>query len=143
MLSNRESARRSRRRKQAHLTELEQQLNTLRQQNEGLVVKLHEIGQQFQLAAKENTDLKADLERLRAQLRESGNGVDDGSGGANGYTNGSAGDASDGAEAEGGDTLGEMSPPPKPKMAATSKVPRSESLQRIASAERLHKKATH
>ncbi|OMO96333.1 hypothetical protein COLO4_15347 [Corchorus olitorius] len=69
MLSNRESARRSRRRKQAHLTELETQVSQLRVENATLVKRLTDISQKYNEAAVDNRVLKADVETLRAKVK--------------------------------------------------------------------------
>ncbi|KAL2511744.1 Basic leucine zipper 63 [Abeliophyllum distichum] len=69
MLSNRESARRSRRRKQAHLTELETQVSQLRVENSSLLKKLSDISQKYNEAAVDNRVLKADVETLRAKVK--------------------------------------------------------------------------
>lgn len=69
MLSNRESARRSRRRKQAHLSELEMQVAQLRVENTNLLQRLQDISQKFQEAAIDNRVLTADCEALRAKVR--------------------------------------------------------------------------
>uniref|UniRef100_A0A7N0VLU6 BZIP domain-containing protein n=1 Tax=Kalanchoe fedtschenkoi TaxID=63787 RepID=A0A7N0VLU6_KALFE len=69
MLSNRESARRSRRRKQAHLTELETQVAQLRVENCSLTKRLTDISQKFNDAAVDNRVLKADVETLRAKVK--------------------------------------------------------------------------
>ncbi|XVF31137.1 hypothetical protein REPUB_Repub16aG0119600 [Reevesia pubescens] len=69
MLSNRESARRSRRRKQAHLTELETQVSQLRVENANLLKRLTDIGQKYNEAAVDNRVLKADVETLRAKVQ--------------------------------------------------------------------------
>ncbi|KAJ7534864.1 hypothetical protein O6H91_12G020500 [Diphasiastrum complanatum] len=66
MLSNRESARRSRRRKQAHLSDLEMQL---RVENSTLLKQLTEISQKFHEAAIDNRVLKSDVEALRAKVK--------------------------------------------------------------------------
>ncbi|XP_024397437.1 basic leucine zipper 63 isoform X2 [Physcomitrium patens] len=68
MLSNRESARRSRRRKQAHLSELEMQVAQLRVENTNLLQRLQDISQKFQEAAIDNRVLTADCEALRAKV---------------------------------------------------------------------------
>ena len=47
MLSNRESARRSRRRKQAHLGELQLKVNQLQSENQDLLNKLHQLHVSF------------------------------------------------------------------------------------------------
>ncbi|XP_073150730.1 light-inducible protein CPRF2-like [Henckelia pumila] len=69
MLSNRESARRSRRRKQAHLTELETQVGQLRVENSSLLKRLTDISQKYNEAAVDNRVLKADVETLRAKVK--------------------------------------------------------------------------
>ncbi|KAF6173420.1 hypothetical protein GIB67_027115 [Kingdonia uniflora] len=69
MLSNRESARRSRRRKQAHLSELETQVSQLRVENSTLLKRLTDISQKYNEAAVDNRILKADVETLRAKVK--------------------------------------------------------------------------
>ncbi|KAH7675138.1 Basic leucine-zipper C-terminal protein [Dioscorea alata] len=69
MLSNRESARRSRRRKQAHLSELETQVSQLRVENSSLLKRLTDINQKYNEAAVDNRILKADVETLRAKVK--------------------------------------------------------------------------
>ncbi|WOL19645.1 light-inducible protein CPRF2-like isoform X1 [Canna indica] len=69
MLSNRESARRSRRRKQAHLSEIEEQVSQLRIENSSLLKRLTDINQKYNDAAVDNRILKADLETLRAKVK--------------------------------------------------------------------------
>ncbi|KAF3772572.1 Basic leucine zipper 9 [Nymphaea thermarum] len=69
MVSNRESARRSRKRKQAHLNELESQVDQLRGENSSLYKQLTEISQQCENAAINNRVLKSDVEALRATVK--------------------------------------------------------------------------
>ncbi|KAG7556846.1 Basic-leucine zipper domain [Arabidopsis suecica] len=69
MLSNRESARRSRRRKQAHLSELETQVSQLRVENSKLMKGLTDVTQTFNEASVENRVLKANIETLRAKVK--------------------------------------------------------------------------
>ncbi|PIN26585.1 hypothetical protein CDL12_00652 [Handroanthus impetiginosus] len=69
MLSNRESARRSRRRKQAHLTELETQVSQLRVENSSLLKRLTDISNKYNESAVDNRVLKADVETLRAKVK--------------------------------------------------------------------------
>ncbi|XP_039019024.1 light-inducible protein CPRF2-like [Hibiscus syriacus] len=69
MLSNRESARRSRRRKQAHLTELGTQVSQLRVENAALLKRLSDISQKYNNAAVDNRVLKADVETLKAKVK--------------------------------------------------------------------------
>ncbi|CAJ2628537.1 unnamed protein product [Trifolium pratense] len=65
----RESARRSRRRKQAHLTELETQVSQLRGENSSLVKRLTDVSQKYTDSAVDNRVLKADVETLRAKVK--------------------------------------------------------------------------
>ncbi|PIA45136.1 hypothetical protein AQUCO_01700582v1 [Aquilegia coerulea] len=69
MLSNRESARRSRRRKQAHLSELETQVAQLRVENSSLLKRFTDINTKYTEAAVDNRILKADVETLRAKVK--------------------------------------------------------------------------
>ncbi|XP_073224169.1 basic leucine zipper 9 isoform X1 [Cicer arietinum] len=68
-VSNRESARRSRRRKQAHLTDLEVQVEQLRLENASLFKQLTDASQQFREANTNNRVLKSDVEALRAKVK--------------------------------------------------------------------------
>ncbi|XP_038992004.1 light-inducible protein CPRF2-like isoform X1 [Hibiscus syriacus] len=69
MLSNRELTRRSRRRKHAHLTELETQVAQLRVENAALLKRLSDISQKYNNAAVDNRVLKADVETLKAKVK--------------------------------------------------------------------------
>lgn len=68
MVSNRESARRSRRRKQAHLQDLESQVEQLRGENNSLYKHLTDANQQFTDAVTDNRVLKSDVETLRIKV---------------------------------------------------------------------------
>ncbi|XP_034684516.1 basic leucine zipper 9 [Vitis riparia] len=68
MVSNRESARRSRKRKQAHLADLELQVEQLRGENASLYKQLTDASQQFGDANTNNRVLKSDVEALRAKV---------------------------------------------------------------------------
>ncbi|XP_071737331.1 basic leucine zipper 9-like isoform X2 [Rutidosis leptorrhynchoides] len=69
MVSNRESARRSRKRKQAHLTDLEKQVEQLRGEYSTLFKQLTNASQQFKDASTNNRVLKSDVEALRAKVK--------------------------------------------------------------------------
>ncbi|KAL6603699.1 hypothetical protein ACP70R_044060 [Stipagrostis hirtigluma subsp. patula] len=69
MVSNRESARRSRRRKQAQLADLESQLEQLQGENASLFKQLAEANQQFTTAVTDNRILKSDVEALRIKVK--------------------------------------------------------------------------
>ncbi|XP_019157196.1 PREDICTED: light-inducible protein CPRF2-like isoform X2 [Ipomoea nil] len=65
----RESARRSRRRKQVHLTDLETQVSQLKVENSSLLKRWTEVSQKHNDAAVDNRILKADVETLRAKVK--------------------------------------------------------------------------
>ncbi|XP_047339536.1 basic leucine zipper 9-like [Impatiens glandulifera] len=67
-MSNRESARRSRRRKQAQLSELEHQVEELKEENSTLYKQLSNATQQFKDATTNYRILKSDVEALRAKV---------------------------------------------------------------------------
>ncbi|XP_051137434.1 bZIP transcription factor RISBZ4-like [Andrographis paniculata] len=69
MSSNRESARRSRKRKQAHLEELEHQVEQLRGENASLFKQLGDASHQFKEATTNHRVLKSDVEALRAKVK--------------------------------------------------------------------------
>ncbi|XP_030945561.1 basic leucine zipper 9 [Quercus lobata] len=69
MVSNRESARRSRKRKQAHLQELELQVEQLKGENASLYKQLTDATQQYRVADTNNRVLKSDVEALRAKVK--------------------------------------------------------------------------
>lgn len=69
MVSNRESARRSRRRKQAHLADLDQQVKQLQGEYETLFKQLQDATQQFKDAVTNNRVLKSSVEALRAKVK--------------------------------------------------------------------------
>ena len=69
MVSNRESARRSRRRKQAQLADLELQVEQLKGENTSLFKQLTEANQQFTTAVTDNRIFKSDVEALRVKVK--------------------------------------------------------------------------
>ncbi|XVE73027.1 hypothetical protein DITRI_Ditri11bG0085200 [Diplodiscus trichospermus] len=69
MRSNRESARRSRRRKQAHMNELEAQVGQLRVEHSTLLNRLTDMNHKYDEAAIDNRILNADIETLRAKVK--------------------------------------------------------------------------
>ncbi|CAD5191782.1 unnamed protein product [Musa acuminata subsp. malaccensis] len=69
MVSNRESARRSRKRKQAHLADLESQVDLLRGENESLFKQLTDANQEFTEAVTNNRVLKSNVEALRIKVK--------------------------------------------------------------------------
>lgn len=69
MASNRESARRSRRRKQEQMAELENQVDQLRGENGCLFKQLAEADQQYKDSSTNNRVLKSDVEALRAKVK--------------------------------------------------------------------------
>ncbi|KAF8100876.1 hypothetical protein N665_0214s0036 [Sinapis alba] len=76
MLSNRESARRSRMRKQRHLDELWSQVIRLRNENNSLIDKLNRVSETQHSVLKENSKLKeevSDLRRLVCELKSNNN----------------------------------------------------------------------
>ncbi|CAN0859264.1 Basic leucine zipper 9 [Linum grandiflorum] len=69
MVSNRESARRSRRRKQAHLADLEIQVEQLTGESASLYKQLSDATQQYRNADTNHRVLKSDVEALRAKVK--------------------------------------------------------------------------
>ncbi|XP_030449659.1 basic leucine zipper 8-like [Syzygium oleosum] len=70
MISNRESARRSRMRKQRHLDELWSQVLRLRGENQSLVERLNEATERHERAVRENARLREEVSDLRQLLRD-------------------------------------------------------------------------
>ncbi|KAG7551820.1 Basic-leucine zipper domain [Arabidopsis thaliana x Arabidopsis arenosa] len=69
MNSNRESAKRSRRRKQEYLIDLETQVDSLKGDNSTLYKQLIDATQQFRSAGTNNRVLKSDVETLRVKVK--------------------------------------------------------------------------
>ncbi|PRQ53232.1 putative transcription factor bZIP family [Rosa chinensis] len=70
MISNRESARRSRMRKQKHLDELWSQVVWLRNENHQLVDKLNHVSESHDRVLQENAQLKEEASELRQMLSD-------------------------------------------------------------------------
>lgn len=70
MISNRESARRSRMRKQRHLDELWSQVLRLRNENHSLIDKLNQVSESHDKVVQENTKLKEEILDLRQMLTD-------------------------------------------------------------------------
>ncbi|KAG4958631.1 hypothetical protein JHK84_035751 [Glycine max] len=70
MLSNRESARRSRMRKQKHLDELWSQVVWLRNENHQLIDKLNHVSETHDQVLQENSQLKEEASELRQMIRD-------------------------------------------------------------------------
>lgn len=69
MLSNRESARRSRRRKQEHLSKLESELNVVADSKKEITDKVSDLERRCMTVDDENRRLREENERLRDELR--------------------------------------------------------------------------
>ncbi|KAL6186682.1 hypothetical protein ACLB2K_042802 [Fragaria x ananassa] len=70
MISNRESARRSRMRKQKHLDELWSQVLRLRTENHSLIDRLNHVSESHDKVLEENAKLKEEASDLRQMLTE-------------------------------------------------------------------------
>ncbi|KAJ1404928.1 Basic-leucine zipper domain [Sesbania bispinosa] len=70
MISNRESARRSRMRKQKHLDELWSQVLRLRTENHNLIDKLNHVSESHDKVLQENARLKEEASDLRQMLAD-------------------------------------------------------------------------
>uniref|UniRef100_A0A804NRL8 BZIP domain-containing protein n=1 Tax=Zea mays TaxID=4577 RepID=A0A804NRL8_MAIZE len=69
MVSNRESVRRSRRRKQGQLSDHESQVERLKGENATLFQQLSDANQQFSTEVTDNRILKSDVEALRIKVK--------------------------------------------------------------------------
>ncbi|AEE79256.1 bZIP transcription factor-like protein [Arabidopsis thaliana] len=69
MLSNRESARRSRRRKQEQMNEFDTQVGQLRAEHSTLINRLSDMNHKYDAAAVDNRILRADIETLRTKVK--------------------------------------------------------------------------
>ncbi|KAK4774283.1 hypothetical protein SAY86_009218 [Trapa natans] len=69
MISNRDSARRSRMRKQKHLDDLVSQMSELRKENQQIIANLDIITQDYLRVAAENSILRAQADELTNRLQ--------------------------------------------------------------------------
>nr|CAC79658.1 bZIP protein BZ2 [Arabidopsis thaliana] len=69
MLSNRESAKRSRRRKQEQMNEFDTQVGQLRAEHSTLINRLSDMNHKYDAAAVDNRILRADIETLRTKVK--------------------------------------------------------------------------
>mmetsp|Transcript_6048 Transcript_6048/g.21201 ORF Transcript_6048/g.21201 Transcript_6048/m.21201 type:complete len:240 (-) Transcript_6048:176-895(-) len=69
MLSNRESARRSRRRKLEHLSTLEQQLNAVTASHDEVSARLADVEARYETALRDCAALRAEVDRLQGLLQ--------------------------------------------------------------------------
>eukprot|EP00238_Polyblepharides_amylifera_P006109 CAMPEP_0196573924 /NCGR_PEP_ID=MMETSP1081-20130531/3733_1 /TAXON_ID=36882 /ORGANISM="Pyramimonas amylifera, Strain CCMP720" /LENGTH=477 /DNA_ID=CAMNT_0041891779 /DNA_START=241 /DNA_END=1674 /DNA_ORIENTATION=+ len=131
MVSNRESARRSRSRKHTELVDLETQVAHLRLEHVALMQKLSEAGEQYNLAASHNSTLKSRLysirhehlqsqqvqsQQVQSQQREQMFGMDQHQGVGGGVEDLGAGDGSVGFSSWGdGGGGGRLDPCPPPQ----------------------------
>uniref|UniRef100_A0A7N0TRP3 BZIP domain-containing protein n=1 Tax=Kalanchoe fedtschenkoi TaxID=63787 RepID=A0A7N0TRP3_KALFE len=70
MISNRESARRSRMRKQKHLDELWSQVTRLRTENHALLDKFNHVFESHSQVVQENVKLKDEVSQLRKMIAD-------------------------------------------------------------------------
>ncbi|KAM0893849.1 hypothetical protein ACQ4PT_024847 [Festuca glaucescens] len=68
MLSNRESARRSRKRKQAHQDDIESQVTQLRVENASLLKRLTDMTQKYEESSLDNRNLTVDIQTMRRKV---------------------------------------------------------------------------
>jgi hypothetical protein len=68
MLSNRESARRSRKRKQAHQDDIESQVTQLRVENASLLKRLTDMTQKYKESSLDNRNLTVDIQTMRRKV---------------------------------------------------------------------------
>ena len=72
MLSNRESARRSRKRKMEHVHVLENQVSQLKEERERLMGRVHELEHRYEVTLRETAAMRAEVDRLHSLLASQG-----------------------------------------------------------------------